>query len=192
MSLAPATVRAETTQASVSRETAFELLNSRRRRQVLRYLYEHDEGDGVELYDLTKQIAAWENDVTREAVTSTQRMRVYTALKQSHLPKMDDRGIVEYDDDRGTVRVTEDASDLEVYMDLVPHRPVRWWRYYLGLGVISAILTSMAMVEVYPFSMLTTSASAVLVCSVLVGSAIVHCTVTRSNYCGQQFDVDDE
>jgi hypothetical protein len=148
MSLAKSTNSRDS--SSMSRDVAFEILDCRRRRRVLRYLLEAEE-QTAELYDLTRQIAAWENDTTPDAVTSEQRMRVYTALKQSHLPKMDDKGVLEFDGDRGTVTLTDEASKLCVYMYTLPHREVPWSRIYLGVGVFGLGLIAGALAGLSPF-----------------------------------------
>jgi hypothetical protein len=162
---------------AVSQADAFEVLSARRRRHVLRYLFHNEEP--AELYDLTRQLAAWENDTTPEQVTSTQRMRVYTALKQSHLPKMDDHGVIEFDDDRGTVTLTSDASQLSVYLDVVPHDDIPWSRYYLGLGVFGIGVWTLVGLGVFPFSVVPEAVVGTVLLASFVASALVHTTHTR-------------
>jgi hypothetical protein len=79
----------------------FKLLSNRRRRKVLVIL--RGCGGKKSISDLSEQIAAIENNVTVGEVTSGQRKRVYVGLYQCHLPKMDEAGVVEYDQDRGSV-----------------------------------------------------------------------------------------
>lgn len=99
----------------LSKDVIFELLKNRRRREVLAYLLEADET--VTLGELAEQIAAWENDTSVNALNSDQRKRVYVALYQTHLPKMDDAGIVEYDQDRGLISLADNADLLMMYLD---------------------------------------------------------------------------
>ena len=109
--------------ASLSREEAFDVLSSERRRRVLGYLLDVD--DRTTLRDLSQMLAAWGNDVGVEEITSQQRKRVYTALKQFHLPKMDRTGVIDYDDDdRGTVTLADAARNLRVYLEIVPDREI--------------------------------------------------------------------
>jgi hypothetical protein len=161
----------------VSQADAFEVLSARRRRDVLRYLF-HRDGQ-AELYDLTRQLAAWENDTTPDQITSTQRMRVYTALKQSHLPKMDDHGVIEFNDDRGTVTLTSDASQLSVYLDVVPHDDIPWSRYYLGVGLFGIGVWAMVWLQVFPFSAVPKAVWGAVLLGVVVASAVVHTTHTK-------------
>lgn len=69
-----------------SRDEVFKALSNRRRRNVITYLKQHD--DDARVRDISEQLAAWENDVEIPEVTYKQRKRVYTALHQSHLPKL--------------------------------------------------------------------------------------------------------
>ncbi|MDZ7730506.1 MAG: hypothetical protein U5K37_05745 [Natrialbaceae archaeon] len=126
------------------------MLSCRRRRYVLHYLLQRE---GVTtLRTLVEQIAAWENGVEVEGISYEQRMRVYTALRQSHLPKLDDGGIVSFDRDRGTVELTDEAADLEVYLDLVPGNTIPWSQYYAGLGALSCGLLVGMWVGLVPLS----------------------------------------
>jgi len=103
-------------QSGLSRDEIFGLLSNPRRRAAIRYLVDEDE-DTVQLRDLAEQLAAWENDVDPKEVTYKQRKRVYTSLYQSHLSKMDDAGVVEFDKHRGTVGRRERARGLHDYLD---------------------------------------------------------------------------
>jgi hypothetical protein len=95
-------------------DDVFHLLQNSRRREVLRYL----EGveDWVELSDVAEQVAAWEHDTTVEALSSKERKRVYVALYQSHLPKLDEVDVIEYDQHRGTLRPTRRIELLSPYL----------------------------------------------------------------------------
>ncbi|ELY80550.1 hypothetical protein [Natrinema pallidum] len=126
----------------LSKDVIFELLKNRRRREVLAYLLEADET--VTLGELAEQIAAWENDTEVNALSSDQRKRVYVALYQTHLPKMDDAGIVEYDQDRGLISLADNADLLMMYLDTDSHRQDRWDRWYAALSVVGAALLGAA------------------------------------------------
>lgn len=97
-------------------DDVFHLLQNERRRRVLAYLREHDDGDGVDMRDVVDAIAAEEHDTTVQALRSKERQRVYIALYQSHLPKLDDAGVIEYDQRRGWVSRTATTSDIEGYL----------------------------------------------------------------------------
>jgi len=92
----------------------FHVLQNERRRAVLRYLDGREEV--VRMRDVAEQIAAWEYDTTVALLDSDERQRVYISLYQSHLPKLDDAGIVEYDQARGNVRLTECGQAVADFM----------------------------------------------------------------------------
>ena len=96
------------------RDAAFTLLSSRRRRNIIHALMHVDSST---VYELARQLAGWETGKTPEAVSSKERKRTYTALRQTHLPKLADHDVVAYDANRGTVSLTErgePADEFEV------------------------------------------------------------------------------
>ena len=99
----------------LSPDDVFHLLQTTRRRDTMRYLHDHD--SPVRMRDLAEQVAAWENDTTVEGLSSTQRQRVYIPLYQTHLPKLDEAGVIEYEQSRGVVEATELADVLYAYID---------------------------------------------------------------------------
>lgn len=105
--------------SELSKDAIFDLLRSSRRREVLHYL--NEQATETNIGTLAEHVAAVENDIDVNELTSTQRKRVYISLYQSHLPKMADHGVIEYDD-RGTVRLLEPAELLFPYLCAVPGR----------------------------------------------------------------------
>jgi len=93
----------------------FEILKNRRRRLILKYL--EDEDDPTPLGELAEHIAAIENDIDVRQLNSQQRKRVYIGLYQCHLPKMDDAGIIEYNQTRGIVELNDSATPLYEYFE---------------------------------------------------------------------------
>ncbi|MFC7226408.1 hypothetical protein N0B31_03255 [Salinirubellus salinus] len=123
-----------TSQSDPSR--TFELLSNHRRR----YTWHHCKRveDAVPLGDLAEQVAAWENGKSVAEITSAERKRVYTSLQQTHLPKLDDADVVQFED--GVVELGERADELEVYVDVVDGDDIPWSEYYLGLTAVSSAL----------------------------------------------------
>lgn len=99
-------------------DIVFDLLRVERRRSVLEYL--RNNGGRTTLNDVTERIAADENGVEIAQLTSTQRKRVYIALYQCHLSKLDDAGVVDYNQPRGIIELEPRAAQLYPYMDLDP------------------------------------------------------------------------
>lgn len=122
----------------MSKDEVFEMLQNERRRRILRYLLDAD--DVMTIGELAERIAAVENDTTVAALNSTQRKRVYVALYQTHLPKMDDVGVIDYDRDRGRVRIADNADLLTFYLDERSDGGDDWYRRYLTLSVLGAAL----------------------------------------------------
>ena len=97
-------------------DDVFHLLQNQRRRRVLRCLRDVD--GTVAMSDVAEQVAAWEHDTTVDALTSNQRQRVYIALYQRHLPKLDDMDVVDYNQSRGLVTPQPRADRVIEYLDL--------------------------------------------------------------------------
>lgn len=166
-------LRTDRTETEMPRDQIFEVLSNERRRYVLHYLKKQD-GNRVELRELVDQVAAWENDTSVEKLDSAERKCVYTALRQSHLPKLDDVGIVEYDNLRGEVVLTEAAREVQQYLEYVPRGRVSWSQYYLGLSAICAGLAAAVWTGTYPFDGLSGFTLAGLFVGLFVVSSTVH------------------
>ncbi|WP_339104325.1 hypothetical protein [Haloterrigena salinisoli] len=100
--------------ASLSKDEIFHLLQNERRRLVLRYLRGTE--DPVRMRDIAEQVAAWEHDTTVEELTSKQRQRVYIPLYQSHLSKLDEAGLIDYQKNRGIVERQPRADKVDQYL----------------------------------------------------------------------------
>ncbi len=100
----------------LEKDDLFHILQNQRRRRVLKYLQDADEA--VDMRDIAEQVAAWENDKTVQQITSDERQRVYIALYQSHLPKLDEKGVLNYNQSRGIVERTELANQFDPYLDV--------------------------------------------------------------------------
>ncbi|WP_254864743.1 DUF7344 domain-containing protein [Halovivax gelatinilyticus] len=167
---------------SLSQDTAFKLLSCPRRRYVIHLL---KQGDGpIELRDLVTHVAAWENDVSVDETTYEQRMRVYTALRQSHLPKLDDGGVVEFNADRGVVEPTDATSQLDVYLDVVPHDDIPWSTYYAGLGALCLWFTAGVWFGLLPFSLVSPTLGMLVVTVLFSASALAHVRYERRRRLG--------
>jgi len=127
---------AEQEPESLSLDLVFEILKNSRRREVIHYLRDRESDERVSLGELAEHVAAIENDTTTDQLTSSQRKRVYVGLYQCHLPKMDDMGVVDFNQDRGHVALAPQSECLTEYLDRpTEEEGVQWHRYY---GSISA------------------------------------------------------
>ncbi|MFC4357662.1 hypothetical protein ACFO0N_06830 [Halobium salinum] len=102
--------------AELGKDDLFHVLQNQRRRRVLNFLRTTD--GQVDMRDIAEQVAAWENGKEVAEISSDERQRTYIALYQSHLPKLDEMGIVEYDQSRGVVERTSLADSFDPYLDI--------------------------------------------------------------------------
>lgn len=110
------------TPETLEKDDIFHVLQNERRRQVLRHLEGVDHT--VQMRDVAEKIAAWENDTTVANLHSDQRQRVYIALYQSHLPKLDELGVIEYNQARGTIETTSRIDSITDYLE--PNSSDKW------------------------------------------------------------------
>lgn len=127
-----------------SLDDVFGVLKNSRRRRVLRYLREN--GGERTVSDLAEHIAAQENGTTRDQLTSSQRKRVYVGLYQCHLQKMDDAGVVDYNQSRGQVVLTDQADRFEEYIDTPGTGPERRWYWWYACVSVPGLLAVVASV----------------------------------------------
>lgn len=157
---------------AVTTDVAFELLSNRRRRYTLHYLTYAD--GRVELGELAEHVAAWENNTDIRKIDAAQRKRVYTSLQSHHLPKMDDQGVVSYDDRAGVVELTGGADEFDIYLEVVDGAEIPWSEYYLGLSAVNAALIAAVAIDTWPFEVVPDLAWAGVVVSTVVASAVAH------------------
>jgi hypothetical protein len=145
----------------LSKDTIYHLLQVQRRRFALRYLQGTTEP--VAMRDLAEQVAAWQYETPVEQLVSKHRQRAYISLYQTHLPKLDKEGLIEYDQSQGLVTRTDSATQLDPYLSTnqthqirVPEEkdsdvrttPVRRWILWYCSGVIvSCGLLTMSVVS---------------------------------------------
>jgi len=153
-------------------DVIFEILKNRRRRRVLHHLKEQEDGS-IDLGSLAEHVAALENDKSVAALTSGERKRVYVGLYQCHLPKMNDAGVVDFDRNRGTIEVGENADQLDEYLDVDGEDETPWPRYYLGITLVGAGLFLIGQAGFYPVDWLGT-AVVLLMIGALAACAALH------------------
>jgi len=123
-----------------------DILRNDRRRNVLKYLKQRLEP--VSLRALSEQIAEWE--ASESPAPRNLRQSVYNSLHQTHLPKLDAAGIVDYDMDRKRVTLNNRAREVDIYLDVVTRFGVTWSTYYRTLGVVSLSTVMLAAIDL-PF-----------------------------------------
>lgn len=154
------------TSEALSKDVLFEILKNQRRRDALQYLKDND-GE-AKLSDMAEYIAAKENDIDIQALSSSQRKRVYIGLYQCHLPKMASSGVIDFDKNRGDIELREAASQLDPFLDgdITGSDSVSRRNLYVALGVTAAVAAGV--VGIPGFSVVPDAAWAVLSASALV------------------------
>lgn len=168
--------------SELSRDDAFEMLSNRRRRFILHYL--QDEDAVATLSDLAEQVAAWENETDIASISASERKTVYTSLQQFHLPKMDETGIIEFDQRAGEVSITDAAQDLDIYLEVVDTYDIPWSFYYIGFSAIGTILVTFSWLDVAPFAAIPYVGWTVFLLAALLVSSVSHYALTRRNRLG--------
>ncbi|RBI62550.1 hypothetical protein DMJ13_11915 [halophilic archaeon] len=176
-------------QASLSRDKIFHILQTQRRRDALRYL-KANEGP-VEMRALAEQVAAWENDTTVAALSSDERQRVYIALYQSHLPKLDEEGVIDYNQSRGIVERGSLADQFDPYLDVSndeegeqvepAETETRWLDYYRHSTAAGIVVVLLSWLGVPPMTVLETGQWGALVVAAFGLLSLAHVALGDQN-----------
>jgi hypothetical protein len=157
----------------LTQDVVFDILSRARRRYVLFVL--KVEGP-MELTELAEHIAARENDVEIEELTKQQRKRVYVSLYQTHVPKLEEAGLVTYDDDSSVVSLGAQAGDIDQFLGS-ERQSYPWQFVYLAIAVTGLVLLALSNWGVAFFEALSSTWIAVGLAVVLVVTAGIHLAV---------------
>lgn len=100
---------------SVDPDRLFSALASRRSRFALTCLHEHD--NPLSLADLADEVAVKEHDRALVDVPAEAVARVYLGLYHNDVPKLENLGFVEYEQERDLVALSESATDVTSLLD---------------------------------------------------------------------------
>ncbi|MFB6122037.1 MAG: hypothetical protein ABEJ78_01080 [Haloferacaceae archaeon] len=163
---------------SLSTDELFEVLSNQRRRYTLHYL-KQAEAKTIELRDVAEQVAAWEFGKTVEGLPYDERKTVHTALRQLHLPKMDEVDIVDFDKQRGTVELTDKASEANLYLEVVEGRGIPWSLYFALFSVCSGLFLSSIWLNVALFGAIPKAAGVAAVVAAMLVSSLAFLVESR-------------
>jgi hypothetical protein len=127
-------------EAELAETEIHDVLRNDRRRLTIECLREAEDGR-LSVRDLAEQVATLETG--QDPAPRNKRQSVYVSLHQTHLPKLDDLGIVSYQSDAKMVTLQDRIRQVEVYMEIVPRYGLSWGEYYFALGLLG-MLTSLA------------------------------------------------
>lgn len=157
----------------ISRSDVYEILSNDRRRCTLYFLLTN-ENETVPLRDIVDYVAAWENDAPITQLNSNSRKTVYTALRQSHLPKMDAIGVIDYDHLRGEARLTDAAKDVKMYLEYEPNHDIPWHQYYAGTAAVFAVVVLVQWIGLFEVFRLSWTTLTVFLVACLILLAAFH------------------
>lgn len=155
----------------MSPDLVFDILSNTRRRRVLYYLRQSDGSATVQ--ELADEIAAMENSVDVEDLTRQQQKRVYVSLYQTHLPKLEESGIIEYDDDGEEVRLTDRANEIDNYLTGTEESTYPWQLHYLVLAVLGGLLFLLSAAGVAGFAAIPSAILGLVLMAGFIVSSIV-------------------
>jgi hypothetical protein len=166
------------------KDELYDLLSNHRRRYVIHFCKQADEP--LTLSDLAERVAAREQDKSVAELTSAERKRVYTSLQQTHLDRLANAGMIEYDGDE--IKLTDEAATLEVYLDVVPEGSIPWGIYYLGLSLLSTVVLGGVWVGFVPTEVVPELGWAGIILAVFLASAIAQVLQNRQYRLGEMDD----
>lgn len=104
-------------QAQSDINTTFGIFAHHRRRYALRGLRMYE--DPMTLADLADEVAIRENEAPITEISAETVKRVYLSLYHTHVPKLEEAGLVQYDQDTDMVALSERADDIEQHQELL-------------------------------------------------------------------------
>jgi len=105
------------------------ILGNDRRMFIIEFLRKSN--GKADLRDLVEYIAKKEGNTDRK-----HRKSVYVSLMQTHIPKMEREGIIEFS--HGTIKLIQIPENVDVYMEIVNKNDIRWASVYTMLALGSA------------------------------------------------------
>jgi hypothetical protein len=95
---------------------------------------------------------------------------VYNALAQTHVRRLREHGFVV--ERRGRIELTPEAKPIRIHLDIVPDKHIRWSRYYLALGAVGLIVSTVVGLLTPEF--VPVGGLGVFVAGLLLASAAAH------------------
>lgn len=121
-------------QVQLSKSDIFGILQNDRRRYVLEIL--RSKGNQSVRF-LSEEIARLESG--EDDPKSTLRKSVYVSLLQTHIPKMESLGVINYNRENDFVEHLPAASTFDIYMETVPKGDIPWCQFYVGLSTLAFV-----------------------------------------------------
>lgn len=168
---APSEDAADDDPEPLSPDEIFHILQTNRRRDAISYLLDRE--GPVKMGEIAEHVAAKEHDTTVAELTSSQRQRVYIPLYQSHLPKLDKKGVIEYDKPRGIVRPTDRLEIFRPFIEATSERPDEATVDASGVSLDRALETSPVAIVGVSVGLLAATGTGLLAISELALAAVI-------------------
>lgn len=130
-----------TFETEIEEEQFYDVLSNARRRECIKLL--RDDDGPVTVSKLTSYIASVEADEPDERLEKS----IYVALRQTHLPKLAELGVVEYDPDSNVVSAGSAFSQFDRAEGRPSTKP--YWVYFLlsvmALAWFAAVYTGLVL-----------------------------------------------
>jgi predicted transcriptional regulator len=121
---------------TINKSDIFSVLQNERRRMMLEILHK----DGPKsLRDISEAIARIESN-SNEPVSNV-RKSIYVSMLQTHVPKMENMGIIAYNRNSDRLELTPAAKGVTYYLETVTKGDIPWSHFYLGFSIVSAVGT---------------------------------------------------
>lgn len=153
--------------SELERNDLHHVLSNERRQIALAHL--HDVGGRASPAELADRVAVVESG--EDPPPEEARQSAYVTLHQTHLPKLDDLGIVEYDQSERAVSLTDRADQVRVFIETVPRYGISWSEFYLAVSVLGILLVLASQLGVPYVSTVAADVWGVAVVLVVGGSA---------------------
>lgn len=101
---------ANVTDGEVLLDDVLDILASQRRRYILHCLQTH--ALPLALADVADEVAVYEHDTDITDISAEEVKRVYISLYHTHIPKLAERGLVTYSQDRDLVTLSDNGEQL--------------------------------------------------------------------------------
>lgn len=170
-------------------EPLFDTLSNSRRRAVIDTL--DSELDVISLSELVDRVSEVENEANINEISSKERNRVYTSLYQTHLPHLDEKGVVNYDESEKRVSTTDETEFARLLLQisnnpetLNTEHQERWNDYFVGTAGVCTVFSAASLLTGFlaPFAILNTILTAgifILLLLAVIGY-IVSCKFAQS------------
>ncbi|KKG93748.1 DUF7344 domain-containing protein [Methanosarcina mazei] len=166
------TANIQNQQVQLSKSDIFGVLQNNRRRCVLEILREQG---NQSVRSLSEEIARLESG--EDDPKSTVRKSIYVSLLQTHIPKMESLGVINYNRESDFVELLPAARNFEIYMETVPKGDIPWSHFYVGLSALAVV----GSVTIYAglFNWITDSQWMLFISGLFMVSSLAHMRYVR-------------